>query len=326
MKNPTIYQHTLKEPVSFVGLGLHSGARSRITLKPCDDTTGIFFKRKDVPLHQSLIAARWHKVEDTRLSTGLSNRYGHSVSTVEHLMAAIRLCQIDNLEIEIDGPEVPIMDGSAKPFVDTLLRVGTRPIDEPKKAIWVHKAVEVRDGDGYALLLPDTRQRITVSIDFREKAIGAQTHTVDMNDHRLIQDIAPARTFGIMDQIEGLRSKGLALGGSLNNAILVDNDQIINPEGLRFDDEFVRHKILDAIGDLSLIGVPIIGHFHAFKSGHSLNNMLINKLLINKSAWSYIAIDEFYQLYDNISQYHDDITEREHLMEKCFPRASALSM
>ncbi|RKZ91443.1 MAG: UDP-3-O-[3-hydroxymyristoyl] N-acetylglucosamine deacetylase [Gammaproteobacteria bacterium] len=304
MKHQVIYQRTLNKPVSFVGLGLHSGARTRITLKPCDDATGIFFKRKDVPVQQSLIAARWHKVTDTTLSTGLSNHYGHSISTVEHLLAALRLCHIDNLEVEVDGPEIPIMDGSAKPFVDTLLKIGTRPINEPRKAIWVHKTVEVRNGDGYALLLPDTRSRVTVSIDFKEKIIGAQTYTVDIDDQSLIQEIAPARTFGFMDQIEDLRNKGLVLGGSLNNAILVDDDHVVNPEGLRFDNEFVRHKVLDAIGDLSLVGVPIIGHYHAFKGGHDLNRQLIHKLLGDKSAWSYITMDEFYQLHDKYEYYN----------------------
>jgi UDP-3-O-[3-hydroxymyristoyl] N-acetylglucosamine deacetylase len=297
MNTHTIFQRTLKQPVSFVGLGLHSGIKSRITLKPSNDATGIFFRRKDVPAHQALIAARWYKVTDTTLSTGLSNRYGISVSTVEHLMAALRLCGIDNLEIEVDGPEIPIMDGSARPFVDTMTSIGTRPINEPRKAIWIHKTIEVRDGECYALLLPDTQPRVTVSIDFKEPVIGAQTLSVNIDDQSLHQRVAPARTFGFMDQIEDLRSKGLALGGSLNNAILVDNHRIVNPDGLRFEDEFVRHKVLDAIGDLSLIGTPVIGHYHAFKSGHLLNKLLINKLLADKSAWSYVTMDEFYQLY-----------------------------
>ena len=297
MNTHTIFQRTLKQPVSFVGLGLHSGIKSRITLKPCKDTTGIFFRRKDVPAQQSLIAARWHKVTDTILSTGLSNRYGVSISTVEHLMAALRLCGIDNLAIEVDGPEIPIMDGSAKPFVDTLLTIGTRPTSEPRKAICIRKAVEVHDGESYAMLLPDTQPRVTVSIDFSEPAIGAQTLAVNIDDQSMRQRIAPARTFGFMDQIEDLRSKGLALGGSLNNAILVDNHRIVNPEGLRFEDEFVRHKVLDAIGDLSLIGMPVIGHYHALKGGHLLNKLLIRKFLSDKSAWSYIAMDEFCHLH-----------------------------
>ena len=212
-------------------------------------------------------------------------------------MAALRLCGIDNLEIEVDGPEIPIMDGSARPFVDTLTSIGTRPINEPRKAIWIHKTIEVRDGECYALLLPDTQPRVTVSIDFKEPVIGAQTLSVNIDDQSLHQRVAPARTFGFMDQIEDLRSKGLALGGSLNNAILVDNHRIVNPDGLRFEDEFVRHKVLDAIGDLSLIGLPVIGHYHAFKSGHLLNKLLINKLLADKSAWSYIAMDEFCHLH-----------------------------
>lgn len=310
MNRHIIFQRTIKKPVSFVGLGLHSGEKSRITLNPCNDATGIFFKRRDVSASHSLIAARWFKITDTTLSTGLSNKHGISISTVEHLMAALRLCHIDNVEIEVDGPEVPIMDGSAKPFVETLLSVGTRAMHEPRKAIWVHKPVKVSDGERYALLLPDTQSRVTVSIDFKEPAIGAQTLSVNVDEHGMYRHIAPARTFGFMDQIEELRSRGLVLGGSLNNAILVDNDRIVNPEGLRFKDEFVRHKVLDAIGDLSLIGMPLIGHYHSYKSGHKLNKLLIRKLLSDTSAWSYITMDELHHLH-GIETMSDDVEAEE---------------
>ena len=292
MNKHSARQNTLRQAVSFVGLGLHSGRKSRMTLRPCDDASGIFFRRKDVPAAQSLIAARWHRVTSTTLSTGLSNSHGVSISTVEHLMAALRLCGIDNLEIEVDGPEIPIMDGSAKPFVETLKSIGTREIDATRKAILVHKPIEVRDGERYALFMPDNRSRVTVSIDFPEAAIGAQTLSVDIDDPVLRYSIAPARTFGFMHEVEQLRERGLALGGSLNNAILVDGENIVNPEGLRFTDEFVRHKVLDAIGDLSLIGVPVMGHYHAFKSGHLMNKLLIYKLLTDKSAWSLTDTDE----------------------------------
>ena len=300
----TIFQRTLKHPVSFTGMGLHSGKKSRIILKPCKQSTGIFFRRTDVPYHQSLIPARWNYVTDTTLSTVISNHYGHSVSTVEHLMAALQLCHIDNLEIEINGSELPIMDGSAKPFVDTLLNIGNRSINTSKKVICIHKKIEVRDGNRFAVLLPDTQPKVSVSIDFKEKAIGTQSLSVNTNDNSLKQSIAPARTFGFLEQIRNLQRKGLALGGSLNNAILVDNERIINHEGLRFKDEFVRHKVLDAIGDLALAGVPIMGHYHAFKGGHLLNTLLMNKLFSDKSAWSYIPIDEFDYLKKNIIYSH----------------------
>mgnify|MGYP001820391083 FL=1 len=292
MNKQTIKQRTLRQAVSFVGLGLHSGKKTRMTLRPCDDASGIFFRRKDVPTSRSLIAARWHRVSSTNLSTGLSNSHDVSISTVEHLMAALRLCGIDNLEIEVDGPEIPIMDGSAMPFVETLGSIGTREIDTPRKAIWIHKPVEVRDGERYALLMPNNRPRVTVSIGFSEPAIGAQTLSVITDDPELRQSIAPARTFGFLHEVEQLRERGLALGGSLNNAILVDGERVVNPEGLRFADEFVRHKVLDAIGDLSLIGAPLMGHYHAFKSGHLMNKLLIYKLLKDESAWSYIDMDE----------------------------------
>lgn len=307
MNKQTIKQRTLRQAVSFVGLGLHSGKKTRMTLRPCDDASGIFFRRKDVPTSRSLIAARWHRVSSTNLSTGLSNSHDVSISTVEHLMAALRLCGIDNLEIEVDGPEIPIMDGSAMPFVETLGSIGTREIDTPRKAIWIHKPVEVRDGERYALLMPDNRPRVTVSIDFSEPAIGAQTLSVITDDPELRQSIAPARTFGFLHEVEQLRERGLALGGSLNNAILVDGERVVNPEGLRFADEFVRHKVLDAIGDLSLIGAPLMGHYHAFKSGHLMNKLLIYKLLTDRSAWSLIGMDELNRLQNLESATNDDI-------------------
>lgn len=304
-------QRTLKQSVSFVGLGLHSGVKSRITLKPCEDASGIFFKRMDVPERQALIAARWYKISDTTLSTALTNQYGVSVSTVEHLMAALRICGIDNLIVELDGPEIPIMDGSAKPFVDTLMKIGTRSLNAVKKAIWVHKTIKVQKGSQYALLLPGIQSKITVSIDFEQEVIGAQTLSVNMKDKSLQKEIAPARTFGFKDQITGLHEQGLALGGSLKNAILVDGHHIVNPEGLRFKDEFVRHKLLDTIGDLSLLGVPILGHYHSFKGGHLLNKLLLNKLIMDKSSWSYISMDEFYQLYDDEAMIENEFFENE---------------
>lgn len=289
-------QRTIRQTVSFVGLGLHSGKKTRMTLRPCDDASGIFFRRKDVPSSRSLIAARWHRVSSTTLSTGLSNSHDISISTVEHLLAALRLCGIDNLEIEVDGPEIPIMDGSAKPFVETLQSIGTRETEAPRKVLLIHKPIEVRDDERYALFMPDNQPRVTVSIDFSEPAIGAQTLSVNTDDPEMRHSIAPARTFGFMHEVEQLRERGLALGGSLNNAILVDDERIVNPEGLRFSDEFVRHKVLDAIGDLSLIGVPVMGHYHAFKSGHLMNKLLIYKLLTDKSAWSLIDMDQLQRL------------------------------
>lgn len=304
MKNNAHLQRTIKSPVSFVGTGLHSGTQSRITLKPCMDGSGIFFRRKDVPAQHALIAARWFKVSDTTLSTVLSNSYGTSISTVEHLMAALRICQIDNLEIEVYGSEIPIMDGSAKPFVEMLMSIGTQITQTQQKVICINKTVEVSEGDQYALLVPDNQARITVAIEFKEKAIGSQSLSVRTSDAQLRQTIAPARTFGFLDQVEQLQNNGLALGGSLKNAILVDDDQVVNAEGLRFEDEFVRHKILDAIGDLALIGFPIMGHYHAFKGGHLLNKRLINKLIKDKSAWSLLTLDEFYQIHGQPDDYY----------------------
>ncbi len=283
------FQNTLKQTVSFSGTGLHNGLQSRITLKPSTKATGIFFRRMDVPYQESLIPARWNYITDTSLSTVLTNYYGHSVSTIEHLMSALRICQIDNVEIQVFGHEIPIMDGSAKPFIDTLLHAGTKLITAPAKVIYINKKVKVNIGEQSASISPDNQARITMSIDFKAQAIGRQSLTVEMNNLNMADEIAPARTFGLLEQIKNIQHRGLALGGNLSNAILVDNAQIVNPEGLRFKDEFVRHKILDAIGDLALSGAAIIGHYQAFKGSHSLNALLMKTLFTDKTAWSCIS-------------------------------------
>ena len=291
-----IEQRTLRQAASFVGIGLHSGRKTTLTVRPSHDSSGIFFQRTDLTGGSGLIAARWYNVSDTTLSTTLSNEQGVSVSTVEHLMAALAGCGIDNALIDIDGPEVPIMDGSAEPFTTAFERYGSVAIGVPRNAIWVQQPIEVREGDKYALLLPYPKQRITLSIDFPQTAIGAQTYSVELVNEAFLHKIARSRTFGFMQQIRQLRDQGLALGGSLNNAVLVDGERIVNREGLRFNDEFVRHKVLDAFGDLALAGVPIIGHYYAHKSGHALNQKLMRKLFESHAAWSYITVNEYEQM------------------------------
>ncbi len=295
-RSRNIEQRTLRQPASFVGIGLHSGRKTTMTLRPSHDSTGIFFQRTDVPSSTGLVAARWYNVSDTTLSTTLSNSEGVSVSTVEHLMAALAGCGIDNALIDIDGPEVPIMDGSAEPFTTSIEQYGTVSLGVPRNAIWIQQPIEVREGDAYALLLPYPRQRITLSIDFPQTAIGAQTYSVELVNEAFLHQIARSRTFGFKEQIRQLHSRGLALGGSLNNAVLVDGGRIVNREGLRFADEFVRHKVLDAFGDLALAGVPIIGHYYAHKAGHALNRQLMRKLFESYAAWSYITVNEYEQM------------------------------
>ena len=289
----SVNQKTLRQTVSYVGIGLHTGRKVSMSVRPAEVDSGIHIVRKDIPENQNLINARWYNVKETRLSTVLGNSSGTTVSTVEHLMAALHGCGVDNALVELDGPEIPIMDGSAEPFVKMIERVGTVDQFMPRNAIWLHRPIEVRDGDKYAILLPADSPRITVEIDFPGSIIGSQTLSVELVNEAFRNDIARARTFGFSSDIEQLRKKGLALGGSLNNAVLVDGDRVVNEEGLRFQDEFVRHKILDCMGDLALIGVPVLAHLYARKPGHELNNMLMNKLFAERESWSYITINEF---------------------------------
>ncbi|MET0066684.1 MAG: UDP-3-O-acyl-N-acetylglucosamine deacetylase [Candidatus Thiodiazotropha sp.] len=315
-----IEQRTLRQAISFVGIGLHSGRMTRLTLRPNHDSSGILFQRTDTASGRGLIAARWYNVSDTRLSTTISNEHGVSVATVEHLMAALAGCGVDNALIDIDGPEVPIMDGSAEPFATSIEKYGTVSLQIPRHAIWIQQPVEVRDGDRHALLLPANKPRITLSIDFPDTLIGTQVYSIELVNEAFVQQLARSRTFGFVQQIETLRDQGLALGGSLNNAILVDGDRIINRGGLRFADEFVRHKVLDAYGDLALAGVPIIGHYYGHKSGHELNKRLMNKLFESHSSWSYVTLGDYEQMMGfsmdddsrKISATADDAVDKKH--------------
>lgn len=292
-KKDKVCQKTLKQSITYVGVGLHSGQNVSMTVHPGEVDSGIHFLRKDVPSGEGLVPARWYNVVDTRLSTAIGNEYGYRVDTIEHLMAALRGCGVDNAMIELDGPEVPIMDGSSHPFVSMIERIGTVDQTSQRHAIWIQRPIEVRDGDKYAILMPSNTARITVEIDFRNTAIGSQTMSVELVNEAFHHQVSRARTFGFAQQIEALREKGLALGGSLRNAILVDGDRIVNEEGLRFDDEFVRHKILDSLGDLALAGVPIMGHYYGRKPGHELNSRLMNKMFEERGSWSYTTVDDF---------------------------------
>ncbi|MCP3664115.1 MAG: UDP-3-O-acyl-N-acetylglucosamine deacetylase [Gammaproteobacteria bacterium] len=286
---------TLRRSIDFVGIGLHSGANVRLTIRPSDNGS-IQFLRKDVAEGTGLISARWYSVTDTTLSTVIGNEHGVTLSTVEHLMAALYGVGIDSALVEVDGPEVPIMDGSAEPFVMAFEKIGTRPLDTSRKAIWIRHPIEVREGEKYALLLPDQDPRITISIDFPGTAVGAQTYSMVLSRTSFRGDVSQARTFGFSNQMEALKAKRLARGGSLANAVLVDGKRVVNPEGLRYEDEFVRHKVLDAVGDLALAGGPIIGHYYAFKAGHKLNQMLIKKLFESQQYWSLITVADYQHL------------------------------
>jgi UDP-3-O-[3-hydroxymyristoyl] N-acetylglucosamine deacetylase len=263
-----------------------------MVVKPAAQNSGITFVRKDVRTVDNRVPAHWRNVVDTTMSTILANRDGVKVGTVEHLMAALSGCGVDNAVVELDGPEVPIMDGSAAPFVSVIETVGTADQSACRKALWIHRPVEVRCGDKFSILMPANTLRITVEIDFQESAVGFQTHSVSLVNEAFRNDIAHARTFGFASDVTRLQHQGLAKGGSIRNAILVDGDRIINEEGLRYQNEFVRHKILDVMGDLALIGVSLVGHLYAHKPGHKLNHMLIKQLLAIPDAWSYTTIDD----------------------------------
>ena len=280
-------QRTLKKEITCTSIGLHTGRKINMTIKPAAVDSGIVFVRKDLSTH-NFIKADLHSVSDTHLATTIGNN-GARVSTVEHLLSAFSGMGLDNAIVEVDAPEIPIMDGSALPFVKLLKNVGTRVQGKGKSLLVIQKAVSVSDGEGEAMLLPSPEFKITYKIDFQHPLICEQTYHVAFSDIAYEQEICAARTFGFLKDVEYMQAKGLALGGSLKNAVVLTDKKIVNKEGLRFPDEFVKHKILDAIGDLSLLGMPIIGHFVAYKSGHKLNNLLLKELLERKDCWKIIG-------------------------------------
>ncbi|MFA5119613.1 UDP-3-O-acyl-N-acetylglucosamine deacetylase [Zavarzinia sp.] len=285
-------QKTVARPVSLDGVGLHSGRPVRVTILPAPSDHGILFRRVDVTDRDNVIPARFEQVCDTMLCTELVNGAGVHLRTVEHLMAALAGLHIDNAVIEVDGPELPILDGSAAPFVAMIERVGTVDQRPPRRAIKILKRVEYRVDGKMAALEPADGFTIDFEIEFPSKAIARRNGSYSIDPADFAGLLSGARTFGFLQEVEYLRSKGLALGGSLDNAVVVDGDAILNPEGLRFEDEFVRHKALDALGDLYLAGAPIIGRFVGYKSGHALNNKLLHMLFADRTAWTYVAAVE----------------------------------
>jgi len=277
-------QRTLKSLVRASGVGLHTGQKVRIALRPAPANTGIVFRRVDLPQPVD-IPARAELVGEARLASTLM-KDGVKIHTVEHLMSALSGLGIDNAYVDLDAPEVPIMDGSAAPFVLLLQQAGVEEQRGAKKFARVVRRVEVRDGDKWARLEPYDGYRLSFSIDFRHPVIERSTQavTVDFAETSYLKEIARARTFGFMHDVEDLRESGLALGGGLDNAVVLDEYRVLNADGLRFADEFIRHKLLDAIGDLYLVGGPLLGAFSAHKSGHALNNRLLRALLAERGA------------------------------------------
>ncbi|MEE9912379.1 MAG: UDP-3-O-acyl-N-acetylglucosamine deacetylase [Deltaproteobacteria bacterium] len=280
-------QRTLKKEIHCSSIGLHTGRKVNMTIKPAPVDTGIMFVRKDLPDARP-IPADFKMVCDTTLATTLGSN-GVTVSTVEHILSAFSGMGLDNALIELDSFEVPIMDGSSRPFVNMLKKVGTRPQGKSKKMLVIKKPVSVKEGEGSAMLLPSNEFKITYEIEFTHRAVGNQAYNMVFSDRNYEDLICNARTFGFLKEVELLQAKGLGLGGSLDNVIILDDEKIVNKEGLRMPDEFVKHKILDAIGDLFLLGMPIIGHFVAYKSGHRLNNLLLRELMHHESSWEIIT-------------------------------------
>lgn len=290
-------QRTLKNVVRATGIGLHTGDKVTLTLRPAAPDTGIVFRRIDLhalphanaPLEMK---AQPHLVSDTRLCSALEQN-GMRVATVEHLMSALAGLGIDNIYVDLDAAEVPIMDGSAGPFVFLLQSAGI--VEQPalKKFIRIKKTVQVGDGDKWVRFDPYFGFKIDFTIDFAHPAVEhtGQNVKIDFADNSYIKEVSRARTFGFMHEVEALRGMGLAQGGSLDNAIVLDEYRILNTDGLRYDDEFAKHKVLDAIGDLYMLGHPLIGAFTAYKSGHALNNQLLRALLADAEAWEFATFE-----------------------------------
>jgi len=286
-----IKQRTLKNMIRATGVGLHTGAKVYMTLRPAAPNTGIVFRRIDLnpPVD---IKGEPYAVGDTRLSTCLE-RGGARVSTVEHLMSALAGLGIDNAYVDLTAAEVPIMDGSAGPFVFLLQSAGIEEQNARKKFIRIQKPVEVRDGDKWVRFEPHNGFKLTMSIDFAHPVFEKipQSVTVDFSTTSYVKEVSRARTFGFMQDVETMREQGLALGGSLDNAIVMDEYRVLNTDGLRYEDEFVKHKVLDAIGDLYLLGHPLIGAFSGHKTGHALNNRLLRRLMEDKPSWELVSFE-----------------------------------
>ena len=278
-------QHSIAKSASCVGVGLHTGKPVRLTLKPAAVDHGIVFMRLDAPEFARRVPALVDKVTTTQLGTTLANSAGVSVATVEHLLAALFGMGIDNVVVELDGPEVPILDGSSEPFIEMIEMAGIRALGAPRRMLEVLEPVEVRLGDKVARLEPFDGFELDVTVEFTSRAIGRQRVVFDCTPESFAKDLGAARTFGFLHQVEAMQAQGLALGGSLENAVVIDGDAVVNQEGLRFADEFVRHKALDAVGDLALAGAPIKGRYVAEKAGHEMNVALVRALLANSKAW-----------------------------------------
>ena len=286
-------QTTIRSAVTFTGTGLHSGRRARMTVHPASAEYGIWFRRADVIGRDAMVQAHWSAVENARLCTEIANAHGVRVSTIEHLMAALAGCGIHNALIEIDGPEVPILDGSAAPFAAAFLARGVRELDAPLRCFEVLKPVEVRDGAAVARLEPAETLEIDFEIDFADPAIGRQRKRLSMANGAFLRELSDCRTFCRQADVDAMLAQGLALGGTPGeNAVVFDGDRVVSPGGLRRADEPVRHKMLDALGDLALAGAPILGRYTGSRAGHAMTNRLLRALFADPTAYRIVECDD----------------------------------
>lgn len=281
-------QTTISSAVKFSGIGLHSGKKVNMILHPGDENTGIVFKIKNDSYSSSIIKAKYSNVSDTKLCTTLTNEDNISISTTEHLLSALYALNIDNLVVEIDNNELPILDGSSREYVHLLSDVGKIQQNYFRKFIKIKKNINIRHKNSFAKVSPSNDMTISCEINFKTKAIGRQSISFLLTPSIYKSEISNARTFGFLDEISDLRKRGLTIGGSLDNAIVISKDKILNPSGLRFNDEFVRHKALDFIGDISLAGCKIMGSFLTTNGGHFINYALLNKIIDSKNSWDFV--------------------------------------
>ncbi|HIJ79092.1 MAG: UDP-3-O-acyl-N-acetylglucosamine deacetylase [Desulfobulbaceae bacterium] len=285
------FQHTIKKTIRFRGIGLHSGKPVTLTILPAEVNSGIRFVRSDMN-QEAPTPAFMDRIIDTRLATTIGTEDDAPISTTEHLLAALVGMGVDNAIVEIDGPEVPIMDGSAGPFVHVLKKIGRSRQNASRWMLKILKEISYQDGDTYVKILPHNGFKVTCEIDFDHAFIRKQTYSANINPKKFAQELAAARTFGFLDQVEMLRQNGLALGGSLDNAIVIDETGVVNADGLRFADEFARHKALDLIGDLALLGFPLLGHVMARKSGHGHHFALMQQLAAQPDRWDLVTYEK----------------------------------
>jgi UDP-3-O-[3-hydroxymyristoyl] N-acetylglucosamine deacetylase len=281
-------QRTIRKKIEVNGIGLHTGKPASLKFCPAPEGTGIYFVRNDLPGCPA-ISTRAEFVQATTMATTLGGAE-FKVSTVEHCLSALAAFRIDNLFIELSGPEIPIGDGSAKVFLDAILEAGVVEQGEPRKYAYISQPIYYGTEDKHAYVVPYNGLRVTCTIEFPHPKIGRQTIDIDINEHSFARDVARARTFGFMRDVEELRARGLALGASLENAIALDHVDILNPEGLRYPDEFVRHKVLDALGDLVTLGMPLMGHLVLFRAGHDVMNRLVRTILDSPDSYRHIEL------------------------------------